>query len=77
MRAASIPEALYVEDGRSAARRCARLGIPAGRDEHLQCWRDPAYAAALHPQPVAGGQVAGRDYVRGMGGQELPPPGPA
>ena len=66
MRAASI-EALYVEDvgERPAALvRCARLGIPAGRDEHLQYrYVDPAYAAFCTRNPLRRGQVAGRDYV--------------
>ena len=61
------PEALYVEDvgERPAALvRCARLGIPAGRDEHLQYrYVDPAYAAFCTRNPLRRGQVAGRDYV--------------
>ena len=76
------PEALYVEDvgERPAALvRCARLGIPAGRDEHLQYrYVDPAYAAFCTRNPLRRGQVAGRDYVWVDGrGRELPPPGPA
>ena len=50
------PEALYVEDvgERPAALvRCARLGIPAGRDEHLQYrYVDPAYAAFCTRNPL-------------------------
>ena len=63
------PEALYVEDvgERPAALvRCARLGIPAGRDEHLQYrYVDPAYAAFCTRNPLRRGQVAGRDYCLG------------
>lgn len=76
------PEALYVEDvgERPAALiRCARLGIPAGRDEHLPYrYVDPAYAAFCTRNPLRRGQVAGRDYVWvDRRGRELPPPGGA
>ena len=60
-------QALYVEDvgeRPSALVRCARLGIPAGRDEHLQYrYVDPAYAAFCTRNPLRRGRVAGRDYV--------------
>ena len=63
----------------SALVRCARLGIPAGRDEHLQYrYVDPAYAAFCTRNPLRRGQVAGRDYVWVDGrDRELPPPGGA
>ena len=40
-----------------------RLGIPAGRDEHLEYrYVDPAYAAWCTRNPLRRGQQAGRDY---------------
>lgn len=60
------PDALYVEDvGESpqALISTARLGIPPGRDEHLEYrYVDPAYAAWCTRNPLRRGQVAGRDY---------------
>ncbi|SAI14164.1 3-methyladenine DNA glycosylase [Bordetella ansorpii] len=61
------PERLFVQDiGASPDRLvCApRLGIPAGRDEHLfYRYVDPAYAAFCTRNPLRRGQVPGQDYV--------------
>lgn len=60
------PEALYVEDVGESPQvliSTTRLGIPAGRDEHLEYrYVDPAYAAWCTRNPLRRGQVAGRDY---------------
>lgn len=60
------PQALYVEDvGQAPAALISttRLGIPPGRDEHLEYrYVDPAYAAFCTRNPLRRGQVAGRDY---------------
>lgn len=43
--------------------RTTRLGIPAGRDEHLPYrYVDPAYAAFCTRNPLRHGQQAGRDF---------------
>jgi DNA-3-methyladenine glycosylase len=60
------PHALYVEDvgeAPPALISTTRLGIPPGRDEHLEYrYVDPAYAAFCTRNPLRRGQVAGRDY---------------
>jgi len=60
------PRQFFVEDiGARPARlvRARRLGIPAGRDEHLPYrYVDPDYAACCTLNPLRRGQVAGRDY---------------
>ena len=60
------PEALYVEDVGESPQvliSTTRLGIPAGRDEHLEYrYVDPAYAAWCTRNPLRRGQQAGRDY---------------
>ena len=66
------PEALYVEDvgERPAALiRCARLGIPAGRDEHLPYrYVDPAYAAFCTRNPLRRGRSRVATTSGWMGG---------
>lgn len=61
------PGELYVEDvGESPSRllNAPRLGIPAGRDEHLfYRYVDPAHAAHCTRNPLRRGQQEGRDYV--------------
>jgi DNA-3-methyladenine glycosylase len=61
------PQRFYVEDvGARPARliRTTRLGIPAGRDEHLQYrYVDPAYAPFCTRNPLRRGQEEGRDYT--------------
>ncbi|AZY49547.1 DNA-3-methyladenine glycosylase [Bordetella avium] len=54
--------------------RCARLGIPDGRDEHLPYrFVDPAYARFCTRNPLRRGQQAGRDYMWiDREGRELP-----
>jgi len=60
------PAEFFVEDvGQSPLRLVCttRLGIPAGRDEHLRYrFVDPAYAAFCTRNPLRRGQQAGRDY---------------
>jgi DNA-3-methyladenine glycosylase len=60
-------EQLYVEDvGQRPLRiiQTTRLGIPAGRDEHLMYrFVDAAYARFCTRNPVRRGQVEGRDYI--------------
>jgi len=60
------PKVFFVEDvGQSPERLICttRLGIPAGRDEHLRYrFVDPAYAAFCTRNPLRRGQEAGRDY---------------
>jgi DNA-3-methyladenine glycosylase len=60
-------DALFVEDiGDSPARmlNTRRLGIPAGRDEHLfHRYVDPAYSSFCTRNPLRRGQEEGRDYV--------------
>ncbi|MBV7482310.1 DNA-3-methyladenine glycosylase [Bordetella sp. BOR01] len=60
------PAEFFVEDlGQSPQRLVCttRLGIPAGRDEHLRYrYVDPAYAAFCTRNPLRRGQQAGRDY---------------
>lgn len=60
-------EQLFVEDvGQRPPRiiRTTRLGIPAGRDEHLMYrFVDAAYARFCTRNPVRRGQVEGRDYI--------------
>nr|WP_183003229.1 DNA-3-methyladenine glycosylase [Achromobacter sp. UMC71] len=60
------PRALFVEDVGQAPQAListTRLGIPPGRDEHLEYrYVDPAYAAYCTRNPLRRGQVAGRDY---------------
>lgn len=61
------PQRFFVEDvGQDVPRliNTTRLGIPAGRDEHLPYrFVDPAYAAFCTRNPLRRGQEAGRDYV--------------
>ncbi|UZJ61064.1 DNA-3-methyladenine glycosylase [Pseudomonas sp. KU26590] len=60
-------EQLFVEDvGQRPPRiiQTTRLGIPAGRDEHLMYrFVDAAYARFCTRNPVRRGQVEGRDYI--------------
>ena len=60
------PQRLFVEDVGSALPRVlqtTRLGIPAGRDEHLLYrFVDPAYARQCTRNPLRRGQVEGCDY---------------
>ncbi len=60
-------EQLFVEDvGQRRPRiiQTTRLGIPAGRDEHLMYrFVDAAYARFCTRNPVRRGQVEGRDYI--------------
>lgn len=60
------PRRVFVEDvGVRLDRlvRTTRLGIPAGRDEHLPYrYVDPAYAAFCTRNPLRRGQQAGRDF---------------
>lgn len=60
-------EQLSVEDvGQRPPRiiQTTRLGIPAGRDEHLMYrFVDAAYARFCTRNPVRRGQVEGRDYI--------------
>jgi len=61
------PVRLFVEDvGASPARiiNAPRLGIPAGRDEHLMYrYVDPEYSSCSTRNPLRRGQEEGRDYV--------------
>lgn len=61
------PARFYVQDvGASPGRllNAPRLGIPAGRDEHLfYRYVDPGYAACSTRNPLRRGQQQGRDYV--------------
>ncbi|WP_459618039.1 DNA-3-methyladenine glycosylase [Bordetella sp. 2513F-2] len=61
------PACFFVEDVGAVVDRMVctrRLGIPAGRDEHLMLrYVDPAYAAFCTRNPLRRGQEAGRDYV--------------
>lgn len=61
------PGALFVEDVGERPDplvRTTRLGIPAGRDEHLMNrYVDPAYAAFCTRNPLRRGQMEGRHYV--------------
>ncbi|MEO4047164.1 DNA-3-methyladenine glycosylase [Pseudomonas sp. CAU 1711] len=60
------PQRLFVEDvGARPARivQTTRLGIPAGRDEHLPYrFVDAAFARQCTRNPLRRGQVEGRDY---------------
>lgn len=60
-------EHLFVEDvGQSPSRiiQTTRLGIPAGRDEHLMYrFVDADYARFCTRNPLRRGQVEGRDYI--------------
>jgi len=60
-------EQLFVEDvGQSPSRiiQTTRLGIPAGRDEHLMYrFVDVDYARFCTRNPLRRGQVEGRDYI--------------
>ncbi|WP_172612983.1 DNA-3-methyladenine glycosylase [Pseudomonas graminis] len=60
-------EQLFVEDVSQRPPRIiqtTRLGIPAGRDEHLMYrFVDAAYARFCTRNPVRRGQVEGRDYI--------------
>lgn len=60
------PQRLFVEDvGEHPAQivQCPRLGIPAGRDEHLPYrFVDAAFARHCTRNPLRRGQLAGRDY---------------
>jgi DNA-3-methyladenine glycosylase len=60
-------EQLFVEDvGQRPPRiiQTTRLGIPAGRDEHLMYrFVDAAYARFCTRNPIRRGQVEGRDYI--------------
>lgn len=60
------PLAFFVEDvGQSPERLLCttRLGIPAGRDEHLRFrYVDPAYAACCTRNPLRRGQQPGSNY---------------
>lgn len=60
-------EQLFVEDvGQRPPRiiQTTRLGIPAGRDEHLMYrFVDAAYARFCTRNPLRRGQVEGRDYL--------------
>ncbi len=60
-------EQLFVEDvGQRPPRiiQTTRLGIPAGRDEHLMYrFVDAAYARFCTRNPLRRGQVEGRDYI--------------
>lgn len=60
------PEQIFVEDvGHAPSQivQTTRLGIPAGRDEHLMYrFVDVAYARFCTRNPVRRGQVEGRDY---------------
>jgi DNA-3-methyladenine glycosylase len=60
------PEQIFVEDvgpPPSQILQTTRLGIPAGRDEHLMYrFVDAAYARFCTRNPVRRGQVEGRDY---------------
>jgi DNA-3-methyladenine glycosylase len=60
------PEQIFVEDvgpPPSQIIQTTRLGIPAGRDEHLMYrFVDAAYARFCTRNPVRRGQVEGRDY---------------
>jgi len=62
------PEAFFVEDVGErppVLLRARRLGIPAGRDEHLPYrYVDAAYAASCTRNPARRGQVEGVDYWR-------------
>ncbi len=74
------PQALFVQDVGEAPQTListTRLGIPPGRDEHLEYrYVDPAYAAYCTRNPLRRGQVAGRDYqwVDLQGAVLQPPP---
>ncbi|PYD11568.1 MULTISPECIES: DNA-3-methyladenine glycosylase [Pseudomonas syringae group] len=61
------PEKLLVEDiGQTPERiiQTTRLGIPAGRDEHLMYrFVDAGYARFCTRNPLRRGQVEGRDYL--------------
>ncbi|MDQ8033032.1 MAG: DNA-3-methyladenine glycosylase [Bordetella sp.] len=61
------PQRFFVQDVGADMPRLictTRLGIPAGRDEHLPYrFVDPAYAAFCTRNPLRRGQQAGRDYV--------------
>ena len=61
------PEQLLVEDiGQTPERiiQTTRLGIPAGRDEHLMYrFVDAGYARFCTRNPLRRGQVEGRDYL--------------
>lgn len=61
------PEKLLVEDiGQTPERiiQTTRLGIPAGRDEHLMYrFVDAGYARLCTRNPLRRGQVEGRDYL--------------
>ncbi|KPW92922.1 DNA-3-methyladenine glycosylase [Pseudomonas syringae pv. coryli] len=61
------PEKLLVEDiGQTPERiiQTTRLGIPAGRDEHLMYrFVDAGYARSCTRNPLRRGQVEGRDYL--------------
>ncbi|MBD8599108.1 MULTISPECIES: DNA-3-methyladenine glycosylase [unclassified Pseudomonas] len=60
-------EQLFVQDvGQRPPRiiQTTRLGIPAGRDEHLMYrFVDAAYARFCTRNPIRRGQVEGRDYI--------------
>ncbi|AMD48525.1 3-methyladenine DNA glycosylase [Bordetella holmesii F627] len=60
------PDVFFVHDAGVAVPtivRTTRLGIPAGRDEHLPYrFVDPAYAAFCTRNPLRRGQQAGKDY---------------
>ncbi|WP_196365832.1 DNA-3-methyladenine glycosylase, partial [Pseudomonas savastanoi] len=61
------PQRLLVEDIGQAPERIiqtTRLGIPAGRDEHLMYrFVDAGYARFCTRNPLRRGQVEGRDYL--------------
>ncbi|MGN6581281.1 MAG: DNA-3-methyladenine glycosylase [Bordetella sp.] len=61
------PARFYVDDVGSNPERLVnapRLGIPAGRDEHLfYRYVDPEYAACSTRNPLRRGQQEGHDYV--------------
>jgi DNA-3-methyladenine glycosylase len=61
------PEQIFVEDVGSPPSQIiqtTRLGIPAGRDEHLMYrFVDAGYARFCTRNPVRRGQVEGRDYL--------------
>jgi DNA-3-methyladenine glycosylase len=61
------PARFYVEDAGDPPARLVnapRLGISAGRDEHLfYRYIDPEYAACSSRNPLRRGQQEGRDYV--------------
>ena len=62
------PDHLFVQDlgfVPSSVIRCARLGIPKGRDEHLPYrFVDADFAPFCTRNPLRRGQVEGRDYQR-------------